>query len=96
MATLPFLETARLVGNAVADEVVAEIPCSIWPARSSRPGAAGQQHDHTGEADPYYRDELAMPNRWLVRVGGSRYKITAAVYHEFTDHVALELRSTGA
>ena len=95
MTTLPFLETARLVGSAVTNEVVAAIPCSIWPARSSRPGAAGQQHDHTGEADSAYRAALAVPNRWLVRADGSRYKITAAVYHEFTGHVALELRSTG-
>jgi hypothetical protein len=94
MPTLPFLDTGELLeggGTAVPD--CGAIPCSVWPATSSRNEEAGRHHDHMGEADLDYVDALQVPNRILV-VNGKRYRIVGAEPMDLLPHVVLELNLT--
>lgn len=98
-SVLPFLFDAELqtIGGDSVEEVV---PCSIWPAQSSRASDVGMMHDHVGEAALEHADALRVPNRKLVlgTDAGSLqgdYKILSATPMELVPHVVLELRRAG-
>ncbi len=94
MPVLPFLTTAELVeqgGGAVED--AEEVPCSIWPTRSSSVNAHGRHHTHQGEAALEFADALQTANRALVN-NGATYKIVSATPMEFVPHVVMELLRT--
>jgi hypothetical protein len=91
-ATLPFLSVGEL-RNLAGDVIVDQVPCSVWPATSSRSGDAGQHHTHRGEAELDFVEELQQPNRTLV-VDGVSYRITSATPNYFLPHVVLELNRT--
>lgn len=97
MSSLPFLTTAELREQGATGwttvEGAAAVPCSVWPATSSRNSASGRQHSHGGEAALAFADALRVPNRALV-VGGDTYKIVSATPAEFVPHVVLELLLT--
>lgn len=87
----------ELGGAAVAG--AAAVPCSVWPATSSRDSDRGHHHDHRGEADLAYHAALSEPNRQLVlgaeagQLAGV-YRIVGATPMEFLPHVVLELIRT--
>ncbi len=94
MTTLPYRQTAAL--RSVGGVAVAgggAIPCSVWPAESSRNSDAGRQHSHRGEAAPAFGAMLRVPNRELL-VDGEVYKIVSATPMDLVPHVVLELQQT--
>jgi hypothetical protein len=93
--TLPYRGVGALVsqGGVV---LVAELPCSIWPARSQRPDVAGEVYDHTGECPRQYAGQIVNVANLSIVVGEDRYKIVGATEHTFVPHVALELLRVNA
>jgi hypothetical protein len=89
---LPFLTLGRLLegdGSLVADAV----PCSVWPAESSRVDGTGRRHSHRGEAHLDFATRLRVPNR-LLEVNGERFRIMSATPMTALPHVVLELLLT--
>lgn len=97
LPSLPFLTTGELREQGAAGWTTVdgadEVPCSVWPATSSRNSASGRQHSHGGEAALAYAAALRAPNRMLV-VDGDTYKIVSATPADFLPHVVLELLHT--
>ncbi len=94
MTSLPFLTTGALLeqgGEAV--EGAEAVPCSIWPATSSRDSTYGHHHTHAGEAALAFAEALKAPNRSL-EVDGETYKIVGATAMPFVPHVVLDLTLT--
>lgn len=95
---LPFLFLAELQERSGL-VLAAGVPVSVWPARSSRNGAAGRHHTHQGECALEYAQDLREPNR-VLELGPDagllegRYVVVSATPMEFMAHVVLELNLT--
>ncbi len=98
MSSLPFLTTGTLVEQGGAAVAGAEaVPCSVWPATSSRSSDVGHHHTHSGEAALEHADALQVANRSLILTEGlyaGTYKIVGATPNGFVPHVVLDLLRT--
>lgn len=89
---LPFLSLGRLLERD-GEEVAAGVPCTVWPAESSRVDGTGRRHSHRGEAHLDFAALMRVPNR-VLEVDGERYLIVTATPMTMLPHIVLELLLT--
>lgn len=95
---LPFLYSG-VVHDAQGDVLAEGVPCMVWPATATAPGARGRNHTHTGEAHLAFAAAFAGPNVRLTIATGEAagtYTVVTAIEQPFVPHVQLELTARAA
>jgi hypothetical protein len=89
---LPYKDWGALV-ELDGTVLVADLPCSVWPATRQSAADSGEAFDHTGECPRGYAAQIIdTANLTIVLEDDRRFRIVGAVEHTMVPHIGLELR----